>query len=215
LGRQGGDRIGARKRRKEVKNMNVVNANVGGRTSAGVKESAPKGLELELTQMSKGIDSAIPDGSSLVVAGTSTAKADLKAELQKGLALYQVVRDEVRALQVGRQARSQGLPAVRQYTKNLRAALQGFFGPGNPLLLQFGIKQHGPKRTPTAAQLALRAAKARATRAMRHTMGARQKQSVRAAGATLTLGGEASTSSPAAPASTGSSGGSSNTHGAA
>jgi hypothetical protein len=151
----------------------------------------------------------------LVVAGTSTTKADIKAELQKGLGLYQMVRDEVRALQVGRQARSQGLVAVRNYARDLRASLEGFFGPRNPQLLQFGIKQRGGKRTPSAAQVALRAAKAKATRVMRHTMGARQKQSVRATGATLTLGGEASTSSPAAPASTGSSGGSGSTHGAA
>jgi hypothetical protein len=196
-----------------VKKMND-NVNVT-KASVGAKTSAPKGLELELTLMLKGLDSAIPDGTSLVVAGTSTTKADIKVELQKGLGLYQVVRDEVRALKVGRQARSQGLVAVRNYARDLRASLEGFFGPRNPQLLQFGIKQRGGKRTPSAAQVALRAAKAKATRVMRHTMGARQKQSVRAAGATLTLGGEASTSSPVAPASTGSSGGSGSTHGAA
>jgi hypothetical protein len=190
--------------------MNEVNVNVG-KASAGAKTSAPKGLELEMTLMLKGLDSAIPDGTSLVVAGTSTAKADIKAELQKGLALFQVVRDEARVLKVGRQTKSQGLVAVRNYAKDLRASLEGFFGPRNPQLLQFGIKQRGAKRAPTAAQLALRAAKAKATRSLRHTMGARQKQAVRATGATLTLGGEPNTSSPAAPASTGSSGGSGGT----
>jgi hypothetical protein len=191
--------------------MSLENA----KASTGAKQAAPKGLELELTLMLKGCDSAIPDGTSLVVAGSSTTKADIKAELQKGLGLFQVVRDEVRALKAGRQVRLQGMPAVRLYAENLKAALLGYFGPNNPQLGQFGIKQHGGSRTLTAAQLALRAAKAKATRAMRHTMGARQKQAVRAAGATLTLGGEAGSSSPAAPASPGSSGGSSSTHGAA
>jgi hypothetical protein len=183
--------------------------------SVGAMEAAPKGLELELTLMLKGCDSAIPDGTSLVVAGNSTTKADIKAELQKGLGLFQVVRDEVRALKGGRQARLKAVPTIRLYAENLRAALLGYFGPGSPQLGQFGIKQHGGKRTLTAAQLALRAAKSKATRAMRHTMGARQKQAVRAKGATLTLGGEAASSSPTTPASPGSSGGSGSTHGAA
>jgi len=194
--------------------MNEVNVNVG-RASVGAKQSAPKGLELELTLMLKGLDSAIPDGASLVVAGISTAKADIKTELQKGLGLFQVVRDEVRALQVARQARSQGLVAVRHYAKDLRAALEGFFGPRNPQLLQFGIKQRGSPRPTSSADVALRAAKAKATRALRHTMGARQKLAVRATGATLTLGGEAVSSSPAAPASPADPGQSSSTNGAA
>jgi len=193
--------------------MNEVNVNVG-KASVGAKQSAPKGLELELTLMLKGCDSAIPDGTSLVVAGISTAKTDIKAELQKGLGLFQIVRDELRALQVARQTRSQGLVDVRHYARDLKAALEGFFGPRNPQLLQFGIKQRGGARTPSAAQLALRAAKAKATRALRHTMGARQKQSIRATGATLTLGGEAVSSPPATAASPADPGGS-NANGAA
>jgi hypothetical protein len=194
--------------------MNEVNVNVG-KASVGAKQSAPKGLELELTLMLKGLDSAIPDGTSLVVAGISTTKADIKTELQKGLGLFQMVRDERRALQVAHQTRSQGLVGARAYAKNVRAALEGFFGPHNPQLLQFGIKQRAARRPATAAELALRAAKANATRALRHTMGARQKQSVRATGATLTLGGEAVSSSPATPASPASPGASSSTNGPA
>jgi hypothetical protein len=189
--------------------MNEVNVNVG-QASVGAKQSAPKGLELELTLMLKGLDSAIPDGASLVVAGTSTTKADIKTELQKGLGLFQMVRDEVRALRVARQTGSQGLVAARHYAKDLRATLEGFFGPRSPQLLQFGIKQRGVRRSLSAAELALAAAKAKATRALRHTMGARQKQSVRATGATLTLGGEAVNSSPVTPASPASTGASSN-----
>jgi hypothetical protein len=204
--RWGGERTGTRKeKRKEVNDMNEVNVNVGS-ASVGAKEVAPKGLELELTLMLKGLDSAVPDGTSLVVAGNSTTKADIKTELQKGLGLFQMVRDEARSLQVARQTRSQGLVAVRHYAKDLRAALQGFFGPRNPQLQQFGIKQRGGTRALSSAQFALKAAKAKATRALRHTMGARQKQSIRATGATLTLGGEAVSSSPAVPASPGSSG---------
>jgi hypothetical protein len=178
-------------------------------------QSATKGLELELTLMLKGLDSAIPDGASLVVAGTSTAKADIKTELQKWLGLFQMVRDETRALRVAHQTRSQGMVGAHAYAKNLKATIEGFFGPRNPELLQFGIKQRGARRPATAAENALRAAKAKATRALRHTMGARQKQSVRATGATLTLGGGAVSSPPATPASPASPGASSSTNGPA
>jgi hypothetical protein len=144
----------------------------------GVKAATPKGLEAELSLLIKGVSTSVPDGSSLTVAGQSWTKQALVAELQQGLDLYQKVKDQVQALKETRQARSTGLPAIRKLAKGLRHALIGNFGQGSPMLEQFGIKT--VVRNPlTAEQLSLRAARARATRAARHTLGPRQKQAIR------------------------------------
>jgi hypothetical protein len=185
-------------------------------TSPAAKAAAPKGLELELTLFHKGCDSLLPDGTSLTLAGASWTKAALVTELAKDLAEYQAVRDQVRVLKSARQAKQQILPGARTLTKNLKSALLAYFGRGSPMLAQFGIRAGGGVRAMTSEQKVLRAAKARATRAARHTLGSRQKQAIRAVGTpTVTLGGAAGSITPAAPASTGSSGGSSSTHGAA
>ena len=144
----------------------------------GVKAATPKGLEAEVSLLIKGVSTSVPDGSSLTVAGQSWTKAALMAELQTGLDLYQKVKDQVQALKEDRQARSTGLPAIRKLAKALRHALIGTFGQGSPMLEQFGIK--AVVRNPlTAEQLSLRAARARATRVARHTLGTRQKQAIR------------------------------------
>jgi hypothetical protein len=168
---------------------------------SGVKAATPKGLEAELSLLIKGVSASIPDGSSLMVAGQSWTKAALAAELQKGLDQYQNVKDQVQALKENRQARSTALPATRKLAKALRHALIGNFGQGSPMLEQFGIKT--AVRNPlTAEQLSLRAARARATRAARHTLGPRQKQAIRGVVATT----PSVTSAPATPVLPGSSG---------
>jgi hypothetical protein len=167
----------------------------------GVKAATPKGLEAELTLLLKGVSTSVPDGSSLTVASQSWTKAALMAELQSGLDLYQTVKNEVQALKEGRQARSIGLPAKRKLARALKHAMIGTFGQGSPMLEQFGIK--AAVRNPlTAEQLSLRAARARATRAARHTLGPRQKQAIR--GVVTTTPSVAS--GPVAPVLPGSSG---------
>jgi hypothetical protein len=216
LGRWGGDRIEARKaKRKEVNDMsNSIGSSEA--TSPAVKAAAPKGLELELTLLHKGLDSALPDGTSLTLAGVSWTKAALVTELAKDLEQFQAVKDQVRILKSARQAKQQSLSGARTLTKNLKSALVAYFGRGSPMLAPLGIRVGGGGKALTSEQKVLRAAKAKATRAVRHTLGARQKRTLRAVGTpTVTLGGAAGSNTPAAPASPGSSGGSSNTHGAA
>jgi len=151
---------------------------IKGEANPGVKAATPKGLEAELALLLKGVSSAVPDGATLMVASQNWTKAALMAELQDGLDLYQKVKDQVQALKEGRQARGNGLPAKRKLAKALRHAMIGTFGQGSPMLEQFGIKA-APRVPLTAEQLALRAARARATRVARLTLGPRQKQTIR------------------------------------
>jgi hypothetical protein len=171
----------------------MTNANQN-QSNSGVKGATAKGLEAELTLLIKGVSALYPDGSSLMVANQSWTKEALLAELQSGLGLYQKVKDQVQAVKEGRQARNNVLPAQRKLAKGLRHALIGIFGQGSPMLEQFGIK--AAVRNPlTAEQLSLRAARARATRVARHTLGTRQKQAIR--GVVTTTPTEAS--GPATP----------------
>src|SRR5450432_2469765 len=139
-------------------------------SGSGVKAATPKVLEAEIALLIKGVSASIPDGSSLTVATQSWTKEALVAELQKGLDLYQKVKDQVQALKQDRQTRSNGLQAIRKLAKDLRHALIGVFGHGSPMLEQFGIKVAVPVPL-TAEQQSLRVARLRATRAARHTLG--------------------------------------------
>jgi hypothetical protein len=159
------------------------NSNQGAKqvASAGVKEATPKGLEAELTLLLKGLDGVIPNGTSVTIAAKSVTKDELKAELQKELDLFLAIHSQVGALKTSRLALSQALPQIRQDVKNVRDALVGFLGRQNPLLQQMGIRASPGRRPATVEQKALRAQKVRATRAARHTMGARQRALVHGA----------------------------------
>jgi hypothetical protein len=197
--------------------MSSSNGSSSEATSPAVKAASPKGLEMELTLLHKGLASLIPDGTSLILAGASWTKDALVTELAKDLGQYQAVTDQVRVLKGARQGLQQNRPGARALAKNLKSALLAYFGRGSPMLAQFGIRAGGGGRALTSEQKVLRAAKARATRAARHTLGPRQKQAIRGVGTpTVTLGGE-SGNSPVAPVSPGSSTptGSGSTHGAA
>jgi hypothetical protein len=202
---------------KEV--IQMANTNQSGTTAAspGVKEAAPKGLRLETSLFLKGVSSAIPDGTSLLVAGQGMTKDALKTQLQAGLDLYEAVEARKRDLKTARQTLAQGLPAERKQVKDLKDALVAFFGRGSPVLAQFGIKEPGSRRPLTAQQLAMRAAKAMLTREARHTMGSRQKQSLHVQGTpTLVLGPDGATVTPAGtPVPTSSTVGTGGTKGAA
>jgi hypothetical protein len=194
---------GAEERRNRVEWKEVIEMKnaIQSQSGSGVKAATPKGLEAEIALLIKGVSASIPDGSSLTVATQSWTKQALVAELQKGLDLYQKVKDQVQALKEDRQARLNGLPAIRKLAKDLRHALIGTFGHGSPMLEQFGIKVAVPVPL-TAEQQALRVARLRATRAARHTLGPRQKQAIRGVVATT----PSVASAPVAPVLPGSSG---------
>ena len=83
---------------------------------------------------------------------------------------------------------------------NFREHRVAFFGRQSPLLAQLGVKAHGNRRALTPEQKVLRAARARATRAARHTMGVRQKAAVKSDGKlSLSVNEESGSGPKAAP----------------
>jgi hypothetical protein len=172
--------------------MNSNNNPTGGGSSAadtgGSAQSSAtivgtkKGFRTLLQQLLQGIETVVPDGSSLSTSSGMQAKAAVVTELTQVLSEYDKVEAQQVAIKTTRAQLKNASAANHQLYTELKDAVIAFFGRGSPLLAQFGIKARGKARPLTPEQKVLRAAKARATRAARHTMGSRQKAAVKSDG---------------------------------
>jgi hypothetical protein len=188
--------------------MNSNNPASGGSSAANADGSAQsgativgtkKGLQAHLQQLLQGVEAVIPDGSSLPVGSGNESKADMVAELTQVLSVYMNAEArQIAAINARTQVKDARVADHALYTKlkdarvadhalytKLKDAVIAYFGKGNPLLTQFGIKPRGKARVLTPEQKMLRTAKLRATRAARHTMGSRQKAAVKSDGKLL------------------------------
>ena len=155
-----------------------VQASMAGATIVGTK----KGLRASLQQLLQGFEAVLPDGSSLPVGSGNEAKADVVAELTQVLSVYKNAEAQQIAAKTARtQVQNASGDNHELYTK-LKDAVIAYFGKGNPMLTQFGLKPRGKARALTPEQNVLRVARMRATRAARHTMGSRQKAAVKSDG---------------------------------
>jgi hypothetical protein len=179
-----------------------------GATPTSAPVVAPKGLRLELQQMLQGWQSVIPGDSTMQSSAGSLTQAAVVGKLQGWLGLYTALDTEATAYKQARVPVTSMQPEARQYLAVLKAALANSLGPQSPQLAQFGLKPKKVPRPLTAAQLAVRVAKARATRQLRGTKGPVEKAKTKAgpmqfvepvASATATVG-----STSAAPATVGS-----------
>ena len=140
---------------------------------------APKGFRSALQQMLQGWQDVIPSDSTFASSAGSFNQAAVLAQLQGYLGVYTTLDAQVTALaQVRTQERSQ-TPEARQYIDVLRTAVAFLFGAGSPQLAQFGIQPRKPPKALTSTALAVRAAKAKATRALRGTTSKKQKALVK------------------------------------
>src|SRR6202043_2574460 len=69
--------------------------------------------------------------------------------------------------------------ALEGFLADLKNALCGILGRQNEALTQFGFKPQTTRKPLSPEQKVLRAAKAKLTRQMRHTMGSKQKASLK------------------------------------
>lgn len=169
-----------------------------GTIPAGAPVVAPKGFRSRLQQMLLGWQGSFPSSSALSSSVGTLTQASVVAQLQAYLGQFQTLDTQVTALKQTRVQVKAQLIGMRQYYAALRSALRGSFGEGSPQLEQYGLK---PKTTPslTSEQLAVRAAKVRATRQLRGTKGSAQKAAIKAGPMAITIGPAASaTASPAA-----------------
>jgi len=175
-------------------------ANAGGSAQSGATiVGTRKGFRSLLQQMLQGIETVIPDGSSLSTDSGPQPKADLVTELTQVLSGYKAVEAQQVAIVAARKQLKEASAANHRLYTQLKDAVIAFLGRGSPMLAQFGIKARGNRRALTSEQKVLRAAKARATRTARHTMGSRQKAAVKSGG-TLSLSVQTENASSPTPA---------------
>ncbi len=132
----------------------------------------------EIEQIDDAIVKFIPDGTVIPCGGQSPTKAQVLAQLQPTLDLFDAVDAQVKAAKLARQNLKDALPAAHQLVKSLKAAILNLLGPGSPELAEFGIKT-GKKKQLTVEEKFLRAQAASKTRKVRGTLGSRQKQDVK------------------------------------
>jgi len=154
-------------------------SSVGATGSTGpVAVNEPKGFRLKLQQMLAGVQAVIPDGNSVIIPGGSMTKVEIVKRLTAGTSDYLTVDTSLTALRLARVQLRGELPDLRVLYDQLKASLSASFGKGSPLLAQFGLSPQKARKQLTPEQRVARAAKARATRQLRHTGGVRQKAAV-------------------------------------
>ena len=127
-----------------------------------------------------GLESKPPGGqTSLVVQGTSITVVNLVIELKGYAAAYRAVEDTNTEYQRALAARDAIEAQAKGRHDAVRAAIKGALGKSNPDLPIYGLTPDREARPLTVEEEALKVAKAKATRAARHTMGKRQKEAVK------------------------------------
>jgi hypothetical protein len=142
--------------------------------------AAPNGLRSELQQLLQGWQEVIPSGSTFPSSAGSFDQPAVLARLQGYLAAYTDLDTHVTGANEARaQVRSQ-MAEAKAYCSALKAAVITYLGSENsPRLAKFGLKPRKSRAPLTSEQLAVRAAKVRATRKLRGTMGPRKKAGIK------------------------------------
>jgi hypothetical protein len=151
-----------------------------------------KGIEARLDLASSGIETLLTKGEKIMIAGVALTRDHVLAHLKKLSEPFEAVRSAKHDLQQKVQDRRRIQPEATVFLADVRIGLIGLLGRENPDLLKAGFKPHKKARPATVEEKALRAEKARLTRAKRGTLGSRQKRDVVAdapSSVTITRGG--------------------------
>jgi hypothetical protein len=141
-------------------------------------ERPPKGLRQKLERMLAGAQ-AMPDGSSIPIAGGAVPKAEMVRRLAEGVAYFDDIDAQLLALRLARGKLLSAATDLQELHTVWKASLAVSLGRKNPQLTQFGLKPQAARRALTSEERVVRAAKARQTRRLRHTGGVRQKAALR------------------------------------
>lgn len=144
------------------------------------KQINPGTLKQEFIDLGSGLTTSPPGGqASLVVGGKLTAVSALIDELDDYAAAYKAVEAAEEAHKVALAAREALEAHAMVRRTQIRAAIKGALGGWNPALLKYGMTPDKPPHALSAAELTLKVARAKATRAARHTMGKKQKEAIK------------------------------------
>jgi hypothetical protein len=133
-------------------------------------------LDNQITALIAGFTTAPPAGlTAMGVMGKSYVISDLLTKLGTYQALLQAVLKGENAVAVAQNALAPVGAELTQFVQQTRKSIKGTLGDQSASLPAFGLK---PAKVPaplTVAQEQAKVAKMQATRAARHTMGAKQK----------------------------------------
>lgn len=112
---------------------------------------------------------------TFVMGGEKHDAQSVEAFLVESLVPYQEVETLQRQLQSALAVRAEREDATKRFAVDLADALEVLLGRDREALAAFGLAPPKKRRALTMAELVTRAAKAKATRAARGTMGPRQR----------------------------------------
>ena len=142
----------------------------------------PKGFQKTVQQLAFGASKDLPAGGVLPAAGTQLTQAQILAFLQSVLDGFTAVSDAEKAVKQQRLSLSALLPQARQFVATLKDALIAHFGRGNPILLDFGLKDGSTRRKTTVEAKSAAKVKGQETRKLRNTKGKVQRLEVKFTG---------------------------------
>jgi hypothetical protein len=142
--------------------------------------AAPNGFRSELQQLLQGWQEVIPSDATFPCSAGSFDQPGVLARLQAYLEAYTALDTHVTgAAEARAQVRSQ-MAEAQAYCSSLKAAVITYLGSQNsPHLAKFGLKPRKARTPLTSEQLAVRAAKVRATRKLRGTVGPKTKARIK------------------------------------
>jgi hypothetical protein len=139
------------------------------------------GFEKKAQQMRTGLQQHLPPNTTLVVKGVAYTQGQLVQAMKEAERLYVAVRDARTALRQALLDRQAKVLPLAELHADLAMSLRGYFGRSSVKLADLGVR-HGARPARSVRAQTLAQAKARLTRAARHTMGRKQRLAVRAPG---------------------------------
>jgi hypothetical protein len=136
-------------------------------------------LRVTLRGLQQGFEVMIPDGTVLQTHEGPLPKASIVARLTAALALYTELDAHRRAVRQTLAQIETAAAANHRLVQQLKDLLLGYFGRGDARLGQFGMASRASPRPLTPEAKVLRAQRVRQTRALRHTLGKRQKAAIK------------------------------------
>jgi hypothetical protein len=154
----------------------------------GPKAQLRHGFEDRVTKALAGVNQYLPAATSVMLNGKSMTQPEIVKTLQDILQLFNDLRTARATAQAQHKTALAGVVPGHAFYLVLERAMQAFLGNGNPLLAQFGYPV-GNRKPVSGATRVKAQAKSRLTRALRHTMGSKQRARIQAvAPETVTVG---------------------------
>jgi len=169
-------------------NNNSTTVTTSGATPTATPVVARKGIRQALQEMLQGWQTAIPSGSTMTSGGGTLEQSAVVGQLQAYLGVFTTLDAQTTSLKETRAQVAAQQAEIRQYYDGLKLAVASYFGAKSPQLAQFGL---APKKAPkalTSTQLAVKAAKAMATRVLRGTTSKKKKALVKSGPMQFTVG---------------------------